>query len=99
MWPFSDMGSGADIRSEAQQELKATYVDPMLKVARMTTRAPIININHHPGFIALASVKGKSVHNNVTAFLAKGTYVALELRVRGCVVIHGSRFGPRWHAI
>ena len=92
MWAFSDMGTGADIRSEAQQKLKATYVDPILKVARMTTRAPIININHDPRFIALASVKEKSVHNNVTAFLTMGTYVALELRVRGCVVIHGSSF-------
>ena len=38
------------------------------------------------------AAKGASVHNNVTAFLAMGTYVALELRVRGCVVIHGSSF-------
>ena len=58
----------------------------------MTTRAPIININHDPRFIALASAQGKAVHNHVTAFLALGSYVALELRVRGCVVIHGSSF-------
>ena len=62
------------------------------QVARMTTRAPIININHDPRFIALASTQGKAVHHHVTAFLALGSYVALELRVRGCVVIHGSSF-------
>ena len=80
------------VRAETQRRLKATYVDPILEVARMTTRAPIININHDPRFIALASAQGKAVHNHVTAFLAMGSYVALELRVRGCVVIHGSSF-------
>ena len=48
------------------------------QVARMTTRAPIININHDPRFIALASTQGKAVHHHVTAFLALGSYVALE---------------------
>ena len=91
-WPFSDVGTGAETRAETQRRLKATYVDLILEVARMTTRAPIININHDPRFIALASAQGKAVHNRVTAFRAMGSYVALELRVRGCVVIHGSSF-------
>ena len=47
-WPHSDVGNGAEIRSETQRRLKAVYVDPILEVARMTTRAPIININHEP---------------------------------------------------
>ena len=68
-WPFSDVGTGAETRAETQRRLKATYVDLILEVARMTTRAPIININHDPRFIALASAQGKAVHNRVTAFL------------------------------
>ena len=32
------------------------------------------------------------MENNLTGFQAMGTYVALELRVRGCIVIHGSSF-------
>ena len=91
-WPYSDVGNGAEIRAATQRRLKAVYVDPILEVARMTTRAPIININHDPRFIALASNLGKAVNDRVTAFLAMGSYVALELRVRGCVVIHGSSF-------
>ena len=54
-WPYSDVGNGAEIRAATQRRLKAVYVDPILEVARMTTRAPIININHDPRFIALAS--------------------------------------------
>ena len=66
-WPFSDVGTGADVRAEAQRKLKATYVDPILEVARMTTRAPIVNINHDPRFIAIAkyqrSVRSQPCHS------------------------------------
>ena len=72
--------------------LKETYVDPILEIARMTTRAPIINIHHDPGFVAAASETAKLVENGLVGFHAMGAYVALELRVRGCVVIHGSSF-------
>ena len=91
-WPYSDVGNGAEIRAETQQRLKAVYVDPILEAAKMAARAPIINVNHDPRFIAVASNAGKAVNDRVTAFLAMGSYVALELRVRGCVAIHGSSF-------
>ena len=58
----------------------------------MTTRAPSININHDPRFVAAGSEEAKKVENNLTGKQAMGAYVALELRVRGCVVIHGSSF-------
>ena len=54
-WPYSDVGNGAEIRAETQKRLKAVYVDPILEAAKLTARAPIININHHPRFIAIAS--------------------------------------------
>ena len=92
VWPFSDVGSGVTLRLEAQQKLKATYVEPIIEIARMTARAPMININHDPKFIAAGSEEAKKVENNLTGFQAMGAYVALELRVRGCVVIHGSSF-------
>ena len=92
VWPFSDVGSGVTLRLEAQQKLKATHVEPIIEIARMTTRAPIININHDPRFVAAGSEEAKKVENNLTGFQAMGAYVALELRVRGCVVIHGSSF-------
>ena len=91
-WPYSDVGNGAEIRAETQKRLKAVYVDPILEAAKLTARAPIININHDPRFIAIASNAGKAVDDRVTAFIAMGSYVALELRVRGCVAIHGSSF-------
>ena len=92
VWPFSDVGCGVTLRLEAQQKLKATYVEPIIEIARMTARAPIININHDPRFVAAGSEEAKKVENNLTGFQAMGAYVALELRVRGCVVIHGSSF-------
>eukprot|EP00439_Symbiodinium_sp_Y106_P073023 s1447_g13.t1 len=73
-WPYSDVGNGAEIRAETQQRLKAVYVDPILEAAKMTARAPIININHDPRFIAIASNAGKAVNDRVTAFLAMGSY-------------------------
>ena len=79
-WPYSDVGNGAEVRAETQRRLKAVYVDPILEAAKMTARAPIININHDPRFIALASNPGKAAHDRITAFLAMGSYVALELR-------------------
>ena len=91
-WPYSDVGNGAEIRAETQQRLKAVYVDPILEAAKMAARAPVINVNHDPRFIAVASNAGKAVNDRVTAFLAMGSYVALELRVRGCVAIHESSF-------
>ena len=90
--PFSDAANGAELRQNTQKMLKETYVDPIVEIARMTTRAPIININHDPRFVAAASETAKSVENGLVGFHAMGAYVALELRVRGCVVIHGSSF-------
>ena len=88
IWPFSGVGSGVTLRLEAQQKLKTTYVEPIIEIARMTARAPIININH----VAAGGEEAKKVEHNLTGFHAMGAYVALELRVRGCIVIHGSSF-------
>ena len=92
IWPLSDVGSGVTDRLEAQRKLKTTYVEPIIEIARMTARAPIININHDPRFVAAGSEEAKKVEHNLTGFHAMGAYVALELRVRGCVVIHRSSF-------
>ena len=93
-WPFSDVGTGADVRAEAQQ-VEGYVCRPDSRGGKDDNKGayrPIVNINHDPRFIAIASTRGASVRDNVTAFLAMGTYVELELRVRGCVVIHGSSF-------
>ena len=92
IWPFSDVGSGVTDRLEAQRKLKTTYVEPIIEIARMTARAPIININHDPRFVAAGSEEAKKVEHNLTGFHAMGAYVALELRVRGCVVTHRFSF-------
>eukprot|EP00439_Symbiodinium_sp_Y106_P064945 s2065_g10.t1 len=52
MWPFSDAAGGADLRQNTQRMLKETHVDPIVEIAQMTTRAPIVNINHDPRFVA-----------------------------------------------
>ena len=46
--------------------LKETYVDPIVEIARMTTRAPIININHDPRFVAAAAAAAAASDGNTT---------------------------------
>ena len=58
-WPYSDVGYGAEVRAETQRRLKAVYVDPILEAAKMTARAPIININHTPDSLPLQAIPGR----------------------------------------
>ena len=92
IWPFSDVGSGFNIRTEIQGALKAKYVDPIIELARMTSRAPIVNINHDLRFVGAGNRVLQKRPENFHGCHAMGAYIALELRVRGCVVVHGSSF-------
>ena len=101
--PFSDVGTGADVRAEAQRKLKATYVDPILEVARMTTRAPIVNINHDPRFIAIASPKGLPKGHLFTTMSRRFSRWALMLlwnyEFADAWSFMDLHSGPKWHAI
>ena len=90
VWPYSEVGSGSTLRLDAQKALKSTYVDPIIEIARMTARAPIVNINHDLRVVGAANQSLKQRAENFHGFHALGAYVALELRVRGCMVVHGS---------
>ena len=94
-WPLSDTAGGVEIRLRAQELLKSTYVEPIVEMARLTARPPIVNINHDPRVIAVGSLAAKRVEHHTVGYRAMGAYVAFELPVRGCVVIHGSSDGSK----
>ena len=94
-FPFSDVGDGAQIRDRLQQQLKEVYVDPIIAAGKRTTRPPIVNINHDLRFVGTGSNYLSNKASVYSGFHALGLYIELELRARGCVVIHGSSFWSR----
>ena len=91
-WPMNDAGEGATIRADSQSKLVETYVKPILDIARLTSRAPIININHDHRFLSAGNHRLRAGAGTFTGFLGIGACLALELRSRGCLVVHGSTF-------
>ena len=79
------MGTGASLRADVQGALKAAYVDPIIEIARMTARAPIVNLNHDLRFVAAGGRRLQKRAEKFHGFQAMGTYIALELgaRMRG----------------
>ena len=79
------MGAGASLRADVQGALKAAYVDPIIEIARMTARAPIVNLNHDLRFVAAGGRRLQKRAEKFHGFQAMGTYIALELgaRMRG----------------
>ena len=80
------------MRLDAQKALKSPCIDPIIEVARMTARAPVVNINHDLRVVGAANHAMRQWAENSHGFHALGAYVVLELRVRGCMVVHGSSF-------
>ena len=94
IWPLSDIGSGVTLRLEAQQQLKATYVEPIIEIARMTARAPIININHDPRFVAAGSEEAKKVDLD---FMPWAPMLLLNYEFVDASSYMDLLSGPRWH--
>ena len=80
------------IRSQIQARLLSAIVNPIVDAAKLTARPPIININHDTRFNAKGKPEFAKKLGNFIGFHAMGSYLMLELRARGCIVIHGSSF-------
>ena len=78
IWPFSDVGTGSNIRSEIQGALKAMYVDPIIEIARMTSTAPIVNINHDLRLVGAGNRVLQKSSENFHGFHARGADIARE---------------------
>ena len=88
-FPLHDTSVSA--REEAEEILRAAYIAAIVEVMKLISRAPIVSINHDLRFIQNASqlLCHRGVLNGLEAI---GGYLALELRIPGCVVVQGSSF-------
>ena len=91
-WFLSEDGLGTSVRSQIQARLLSAIVNPIVDAAKLTARPPIININHDTRFIAKGKPEFAKKLESFIGFHAMGSYLMLELRARGCIVIHGSSF-------
>ena len=93
MWAFSDMGTGADIRSEAQQKLKGYVRRPDSQGGKNDNTGHRLSTSTTTRGSLLLRVSKKSPFTTTLRHFSQwAPMLALELRVRGCVVIHGSSF-------
>ena len=96
IWPFSDVGTGSNIRSEIQGALKAMYVDPIIEIARMTSTAPIVNINHDLRLVGAGNRVLQKSSENFHGFHARGADIAREDAWWYTVPRFGSCSAKRW---
>ena len=89
---LSEDGLGTTVRTQVQARLMSAIVNPIVDAAKLTARPPIVNINHDTRFIAKGKPDFAKKLEGFIGFHAMGSYVMLELRARGCIVIHGSSF-------
>ncbi|OLQ05655.1 hypothetical protein AK812_SmicGene11166 [Symbiodinium microadriaticum] len=75
-----------------EETLKRVYVDNIKEVIALIPRPPIVMINHDPRFYACAHQTLKRRSEGFQGYAHACSYVATELQLRGCVVVHGSSF-------
>ncbi|CAE7948322.1 unnamed protein product [Symbiodinium sp. KB8] len=91
-WSFVEDGIGTTIRSQIKGRLISGIIDPIMDTFKAIARPPIININHDTRFIAAGTSELARRAESFPGFHAIGSYLVLELRARGCIVVHGSSF-------
>ena len=74
-----------------EETLKHVYVDTIKEVIPLVSRPPIVMINHDPRFYACAHQTLRK-REGFQGYAHACSYVATELQLRGCVVVHGSSF-------
>ena len=75
-----------------EETLKSVYVDAIKEVIALVPRPPIVMINHDPRFYACAHPTLRRRSEGFQGYAHACSYVATELQLRGCVVVHGSSF-------
>ena len=71
--------------------LKDTYLKYFDTILDMVPRPPVVMINHDRRFLA-ASHKVLDRRQDFAGYDAVGACLALQLRLRGCIVVRGSSF-------
>ena len=75
----------------SRKDLEGNLWNPILQTMKLVSRAPIVVINHKFGFIFGACYDARR-RSQFIGLAAIGAYIALDLGVRGCVVVHGTSF-------
>ena len=75
-----------------EETLNRVYVDNLKEVIALVPRPPIVMINHDPRFYACAHSTLRRRAGGFQGYAHACSYVATELQLRGCVVVHGSSF-------
>ena len=80
-----------DALGDMEETLKRVYIDNIKEVIALVPRPPIVMINHDARFYACAHPKLRQ-REGFQGYARACSFVAMELRLRGCVVVHGSSF-------
>ena len=98
VWPFSDVGCGVTLRLEAQQKLKATYVEPIIEIARMTTRAAKHQHQSRPKVCCRRKRRSKEGGEQPHGKASNGCLCwLLNYEFVDASSYMDLPFGPRWH--
>lgn len=83
--------SSVAARNSMELTLKSVCLKRFEVILSLVSRPPIVMINHDRRFIAHAhrTLSNRQVFIGCDAI---GAYLALELRMHGCIVVHGSSF-------
>ena len=83
--------SSMDARSDVESTLKQVYIQNIVEILKLVPRPPIVMINHDRRFYACAH-RTLRQREDFPGYDAACAYITMELRLRGCVVVHGSSF-------
>ncbi|CAE7480865.1 unnamed protein product [Symbiodinium sp. CCMP2456] len=83
--------SSLQAQENMERILKDVYIKHFDKILSLVPRPPIVMINHDRRFLA-ASHRVLDQRQNFAGYDAVGAYLSLQLRFRGCIVVHGSSF-------
>ena len=87
--PMSD--DSMDAFSDMEETLRRVYIDNVKEIIALVPRPPIVMINHDKRFYACAHGALRR-RENFHGYARARSFVAMELRLWGCVVVHGSSF-------
>ena len=80
-----------DAFSDMEETLRRVYIDNIKEIIALVPRPPIVMINHDKRFYACAHGTLRR-RENFHGYARACSIVAMELRLWGCVVVHGSSF-------
>ena len=89
--PMSDSSVDAYSGMEETLRLRRVYIDNIKEIIALVPRPPVVMINHDKRFFACAHGTLRR-REGFPGYARACSFVAMELRLWGCVVVHGSSF-------